>query len=169
MVRKSTLSTNQKIALGITIAIIGAVGYFLSGSGFDTIIQERAIIEISFSDNDKLPLEELKLVDNYYEIKITAKNTGGSQTNPNVIVKSENAVISFNKETWSNRESQNLLVRPDGDYRYYTVYVIPDQNFKNFSIQLIPSISIINEVYGIFPLNLEYELEDGNYKFVKGY
>lgn len=156
--------------LGVTTAIITAVGVFFGGPAYDTMVRERAVIEISFGGAEGHPQSELQFDGANYFVEIVGINRGESQTNPSVTVVSEGANVSFNKVNWSNKETQSLLIRPSEKPGFYAVFVQPNKNSDTFSLQLIvPPQTFIHEVYSVNPLNLVFQNLDGDYKMIRAF
>ena len=164
----SGLTTTHKVL--ILVAIIGVLGYFVGGPAYDTMVQERAIIEISFGEAKEYPKSELQFDGANYFVEIVGINRGESQTNISVTVVSEGANVSFNKVNWSDKETQSLLFRPSEKPYFYTVYVQPNKNSDTFSLQLIvPQQIVIHDVFPVNPLNLVFQNLDGNYKMIRAF
>lgn len=162
----SGLTKNQVIIL---VAIIGVIGAFVGGPTYNTMHQERAIIEFSFGNTKDYPKPELEFDGTNYFIDITAINLGKSQTNPTLIITAKNAVVSFDKTFWSERLSQSLIVRPSEEPEFYRFYIQPDENFNNFSLQFVPSFMFIHEVYDVKPIYVEFEKSNGVYNLIKAF
>jgi len=88
LVKRKKRSTNKtdkdtgltKNQLAIIVVIIAAAGTFFGGSTYNSMWQERAIIELSFGGIDDYPLNELQHDGKNYYIDIIAINRGISQT-----------------------------------------------------------------------------------------
>lgn len=165
---KSGLTTNQKVM--IIVAGIGALGYFVGGPAYNTMVQDRAIIEISFGNTNEYPKQELQFDGTRYFVEIVGINRGKSQTNPSVTVIGNNANVSFDGVIWDTKLSQLLLIRPSNSSTFYRVYVQPQPEADTLSLELIVAPpSLIHEVYPIKPLNLIYQISDGGYKLIKSF
>ena len=165
--KDSGLTTTHKVM--IAVAILGAIGYFAGGPAYDSMYKERAIIEISFGNIENYPLKELQFDGSYYFVDIVAINRGKSQTNPTITITTENAKVSFNKIEWNDKISQSILIYPSGNSSFYRFYVLPDENFKNFSLKLVSTPILIHEKYDVFPLTIQYALENGKYKLINAF
>ena len=162
----SGLTKNQLV---IIVAIIAAAGTFFGGSAYDSMWQERAIIEISFGGIEGHSLVELQFDGNNYYIDILAINRGSSQTDPLVVITTEDAKVSFDKQNWLTKQQSSLLIRPGEEFTNYRFYVQPDGQ-NSFSISLFkPNISLPHEVFLINPSNLVFQFNNGNYTLSQYY
>jgi len=173
MVRKkkkddSGLTKNQQVI--IVVAVIGVIGAFVGGPTYNSMWQDRAIVEISFGTAEDYPLKELQFDGTNYYVDIVGINRGKSQTLVLTTVAANGASISFNQVDWAFQANQKLLVRPDEKQHSYRFFVKPE-NPEGFTLEiLIPtSKPLIDQVFWIFPLNLEFEFIDEKYTLTRSF
>jgi len=164
----SSLTKNQQVL--IVVAIIGAIAAFVGSPTYNSMWEDRAIVEISFGISENYPLKELQFDGTNYYVDLVAINRGKSQTFIETTVTAQGASISFNQVDWSTHGSQQLLARPDENPNPYRFYVKPE-NTLGFTLEiLVPTTRpLINEIFWIFPLNLEFEYSNDKYILTRSY
>ncbi len=166
--KESSLTKNQQVI--IAVAIIGAIGAFVGGPTYNSMWEDRAIIEVSFGFEENFPMDELQFDGTNYFIDIIGINRGNSQTFVTLTAKADGASLSYNLVEWNSLVNQKMLVRTDETPQLYRIYVNP-VNPEGFTIEiLVPTTQpLIDEVYWLFPLTLHFEFIDEKYTLTRSF
>ncbi len=108
--------------------VIGALTIIIGV--FAVFYPERAIVTLSFNTSIVLSYD----ISNSYT-EIVVNNHGKSNSNLDLIVHAEHAQVSFDKKSWGQESTLNILATPN-DVGSFKIYVIPEQNTETFSLYL---------------------------------